>query len=615
MGMAPGPRFGVEEEFLVVDPDTGAAVPQAAAVVQAAACRLGSRVGGEITKLQVETRTDPCGTLHELHGQLVEGRELLAEGAARAGYCVAATGTPVLGDVVPPPITEGPRQDRGTALFRGLHDELAICALHVHVELPDRERAVLVGNHLRPRLPLLIALAANSPYWAERDTGYASWRTMIWTRWPVAGPPPYFACAEDYEATVAMLHEVGAVVDAGTLFWDIRPSQRFPTLEVRACDVPVTAEESAMLAALIRALAVVALRRVDAGDPGPAVPAETLRLAYWRAARDGAEGHGIDPLTGRPAPVADLVEQLLASIRPELEAAGELEFVSGWLKGVLEGCGGARSARRRGRRSHRAQIGGIDGNLAEARAPPGGQTGRRRRLETPVTETAAPETGRPTAADAAPRTVPLDLVRLTPRQMLVQAASFADRMARRRSVRDFSPEPVPDAVVEAAIRAAASAPSGANVQPWRFVVVADAERKRRLREAAEAEEYEFYHRRAPAEWLDAVAQFGTDWNKPFLQTAPLVIVVFEVHQGPNSPKPYYVKESVGIAVGILLAALHRAGLATLTHTPSPMRFLNEVCERPPEERPFLVVPVGYPAPDARVPDIARKSLDEVMVRR
>jgi nitroreductase len=194
------------------------------------------------------------------------------------------------------------------------------------------------------------------------------------------------------------------------------------------------------------------------------------------------------------------------------------------------------------------------------------------------------------------------------------AETFAERMTLRRSVREFSPDPIPDEVLVAAIRAAATAPSGANVQPWRFVVVTNPVRKRRLREAAEAEEREFYSRRAPAEWLEALAPIGTDWQKPFLEVAPAVIVVFEVHQGPHSPKPYYVKESVGIAVGLLIAALHHAGLATLTHTPSPMRFLNEICERPTEERPFLVMPVGYPAPDARVPDLTRKPLSQVMVR-
>ncbi|MFI6516205.1 nitroreductase family protein [Spirillospora sp. NPDC050679] len=195
-----------------------------------------------------------------------------------------------------------------------------------------------------------------------------------------------------------------------------------------------------------------------------------------------------------------------------------------------------------------------------------------------------------------------------------RARAFADTMALRRTVRDFAPAPVPEQVIDEAIRAAATAPSGANLQPWRFVVITDPERKRRLREAAEAEEREFYERRASPEWLEALAPLGTDWHKPFLEDAPAVIVVFEVHKGPHTPRPYYVKESVGIAVGFLLAALHQAGLATLTHTPSPMRFLNEVCERPQEERAYVVIPVGYPADDAMVPDIVRKPVEEVVVR-
>jgi iodotyrosine deiodinase len=210
--------------------------------------------------------------------------------------------------------------------------------------------------------------------------------------------------------------------------------------------------------------------------------------------------------------------------------------------------------------------------------------------------------------------LPLNYTRMAPADMVRAASTFADRMWARRSVREFSPDPVPKQVIEAAVRAASSAPSGANVQPWRFVVVTSPERKQRLREAAEAEEREFYDRRATEEWLSAIAPIGTDWRKPFLEIAPAVIVVFEVHQGPNSPRPYYVKESVGIAVGLLLASLHHAGLATLTHTPSPMRFLNEVCGRPAEERPFLVIPVGYAASDAVVPDIVRKPLDEVLIQ-
>lgn len=199
-------------------------------------------------------------------------------------------------------------------------------------------------------------------------------------------------------------------------------------------------------------------------------------------------------------------------------------------------------------------------------------------------------------------------------ESLSRVRAFAEWMSLRRTIRDFADRPVPYQVIEEAVRAAATAPSGANLQPWRFVVVTDPAAKQRIREAAEAEEREFYERRASPEWLRALAPIGTDWRKPFLQTAPALIVVFEIHKGPNTPRPYYVKESVGIAVGFLLAALHQAGLATLTHTPSPMRFLNPILGRPLEERPYVVIPVGYPADGATVPDITRKPLDQVLVR-
>jgi iodotyrosine deiodinase len=194
--------------------------------------------------------------------------------------------------------------------------------------------------------------------------------------------------------------------------------------------------------------------------------------------------------------------------------------------------------------------------------------------------------------------------------------SFLERMRRRRTVRDYAPDPVPIELIEAAIAAAATAPSGANMQPWRFVVVRDPAIKRSIREAAEAEERESYERRMPEKWLRRLAPLGTDWRKPFLEVAPYLIVVFkvefEVDESGDREPTYYAAESVGIAVGLLLAALHSAGLATLTHTPSPMRFLSEILERPRNERPFVLIPVGYPAPGARVPDIERKPLGEVM---
>ncbi|MDM4777888.1 nitroreductase family protein [Micromonospora sp. b486] len=200
-------------------------------------------------------------------------------------------------------------------------------------------------------------------------------------------------------------------------------------------------------------------------------------------------------------------------------------------------------------------------------------------------------------------------------EALARARAFAANLSARRSIRQFADRPIPEGVIEEAVRAAGSAPSGANLQPWRFVVVTDPGVRRALREAAEAEERDFYRRRVSDEWRDALAPLGTDWRKPFLETAPGLIVVFEVHKGPESPKPYYVKESVGIAVGFLLAALHHAGLASLTHTPSPMRFLNDILDRPREERGYVVIPVGYPAADAEVPAIDRKPLDEILVRR
>ena len=202
---------------------------------------------------------------------------------------------------------------------------------------------------------------------------------------------------------------------------------------------------------------------------------------------------------------------------------------------------------------------------------------------------------------------------LTDEERVGRARAFADLMATRRTVRDFAPDPVPLDAVREAVRAAATAPSGANLQPWRFVVVTDPVARRRIREGAEAEEREFYDRRAGEEWLDALAPLGTDAEKPFLETAPVLVAVFEVHRSDSEPKPYYPKESVGIAVGLFLAALHSAGLATLTHTPSPMRFLGEILGRPRNERPFVLVPVGYPAAGARVPAIGRKPLDEVLV--
>jgi iodotyrosine deiodinase len=213
-------------------------------------------------------------------------------------------------------------------------------------------------------------------------------------------------------------------------------------------------------------------------------------------------------------------------------------------------------------------------------------------------------------------TVPLHFTLVPPDTMQERADAFLALMAQRRSVRDFAPRPVPRQLIETAIMTAASAPSGANQQPWTFVAINDADAKRAIRLAAEEEERAFYAGRAPEEWLDALATLGTDWQKPFLETAPWLIAIFGQRwgNGPDGEKisHYYVPETVGIATGLLIAALHNAGLSTLTHTPSPMKFLNQLCGRPDNEKPMILMVVGYPAENCRVPAIQRKTAGEVM---
>jgi len=214
--------------------------------------------------------------------------------------------------------------------------------------------------------------------------------------------------------------------------------------------------------------------------------------------------------------------------------------------------------------------------------------------------------------------VPLEFERLPAAETLRRARELYRRLDRRRSVREFAPDPVPREAIELAIRAASTAPSGAHRQPWRFVAVDSPAIKGEIREAAEREEHESYvGGRMPEDWLEALAPLGTDWHKPFLEVAPWLVVVFAelygVGPGGAKRKNYYVKESVGIACGLFVAAIHEMGLATLTHTPSPMRFLNEILGRPENEKPFILFPVGYPAEGCEVPDLRRKSLEEVAV--
>lgn len=214
---------------------------------------------------------------------------------------------------------------------------------------------------------------------------------------------------------------------------------------------------------------------------------------------------------------------------------------------------------------------------------------------------------------------PLEFTRWSPEESVARARLFYDELSRRRTTRHFSSEPVPRELIELAIRTAGTAPSGAHQQPWMFVAVSDAGLKREIRLAAEREEHAFYHGRAPAEWIEALAPLGTDEHKPHLTDAPWVVVLFRQAHGLDADGSkrtyYYTQESCGIAAGLFVAAIHHMGLVTLTHTPNPMRFLAELLERPANEKAMLVLPVGYPASDAEVPDIARKQLAEISVWR
>ncbi len=215
-----------------------------------------------------------------------------------------------------------------------------------------------------------------------------------------------------------------------------------------------------------------------------------------------------------------------------------------------------------------------------------------------------------------PRFIPLEYDRPPEYEVRARTRELLQLMRRRRSVRDFSPDPVPMEILSDLISTASQAPSGANRQPWSFALVTDPVTRRKIREAAEAEEKKSYEERMPEEWLLALEPLGTDWHKEFLEIAPALIVVFrkdwETLADGKKQKGYYVSESVGIACGFLISAIHQAGLVCLTHTPSPMKFLAEILNRPPEEKPFLLIPVGYPAPGARIPDIPRKPLAEIL---
>ncbi|GGP75333.1 carboxylate-amine ligase [Saccharothrix coeruleofusca] len=344
------PTIGVEEEFLVVAPDTGLPLPLGGEVVGLAR-GFGVDLQPELTRVQVESNTPVCRGTRDVREHLLAARSAAAAAALRAGGRLLAVGAPPTGPARQP-LTATPRYRRIGQEYGLLAAEHGVCGCHVHVAVPDRETAVQVCNHLRPWLPVLLALTANSPIHQGVDTGYASWRSVLTGRWPCSGAPPYFTSADHYDAVLDMLVDSGTLLDAGMLYWDARPSAHLPTVEVRVADVPATVDESVLLAALVRALVTTAVRAVGRGETALPISDAALRAAYWRAARDGIGGKGIDLFASRRVPTVQLLRALLRHVRPVLREAGELREVNTLLTRVLHDGNGAvrqrRALRRRG---------------------------------------------------------------------------------------------------------------------------------------------------------------------------------------------------------------------------------------------------------------------------
>lgn len=316
------PSFGVEEEFLLVDPRTGQPMPVGPEVAEHARGR-GLDLQLELTTCQVETATDKAQSSSQLREDLSQLRSAAAQSASAAGAMLLAVGVPPSAwDTAPVTATE--RYRRIAERYGMVAYEQCICGCHVHVEVPNRDAAVQVSNWMRPWLPMLLALTANSAVHRDTDTGYASWRSLLWGRWPSAGPPPYFDSVAHYDSVIAMLRDSGAILDEGMVYWDVRPSSKFPTVEVRVADVPATVAETVLLATLTRAAVMTALESYERGAEAPRIDDHTLRAAYWKAAHDGLGGQAIDVFDGwATAPAARVLGEFLTVLRPALEELGE----------------------------------------------------------------------------------------------------------------------------------------------------------------------------------------------------------------------------------------------------------------------------------------------------
>lgn len=337
---------GVEEEFFVVDAATRELRPRAERVRDAARARLGEQVQLEINLAQIEIGTPVCGSLAELDVQLHRLRGEAARAAAEADAALAATGTHPFSDWRGQQITPKARYSELDETYQLLAWEQLVCGCHVHVGVDDAELAVAIMDRTRPYLPTLRALAANSPYYEGVDTGYASYRVTIFDRWPTAGMPPLLQTRAAYDQLIGDLVACAMIPDSSKVYWDVRPSARYATLEFRIADTCATVQESVLIAALCRALVRTCEAEVARGEALDAPPMELLRAARWRAARYGLDGDLVDVAARRARPGGELLDDLLGYLRPDLESHGEWERVAATVAEIRHAGTGAQRQRR-----------------------------------------------------------------------------------------------------------------------------------------------------------------------------------------------------------------------------------------------------------------------------
>jgi len=333
----PVPTLGVEEEFQLLDPHSGQLVSRADEALAHVPAADRHSVVGELPLSQLETVTAVCRTLAEVEAQVRRLRRVAATAAGVVGVRIAASGTPLSAQWRDQRTGDADRYRNLVAAQRHLTRDQLIAGLHVHVGVADRDRAVAVLDRIRVDLPLLTALAANSPYWDSVDTGFASWRAIHWARWPVSGAPPLLGDAAGYDAAVADLLTTGAVTDVSGVYWDARLSAQFPTVEIRATDVCLRVEETVLIVGLVRAMVMTALRDHATGTAPPLVSPGLLRAAAWRAARDGMSGQLVDLHTGGQPGLVEArvaVDRLVRRLHPALAAAGDDERVCALVDGA-----------------------------------------------------------------------------------------------------------------------------------------------------------------------------------------------------------------------------------------------------------------------------------------